>query len=234
MRSGRAVRGWTAAGAEAVGVPSGGPGARRGRRSARPGDEFAGARFPCCRRHSDQMIGTAHYGPRRQRMRALCTDGVGVGQLAGVPGSRTRLTGRWRRPGRVCGVVQRRRTTCRCQRRIAAGVIRDAWRRRGGSNRATAALTARSLQLGPRPGRALLQHGQLMARDDEARHSDDEGAPPCRRPRHHADEHRPECPTAANRLCARWPRQRAGPARNTHVRPRLITTPRPSQAESTH
>jgi len=47
------------------------------------------------------------------------------------------------RPARVFGVVQRRRTRWRCQRRIVAGVIRNPWRRRAGSNRVRAAITAR-------------------------------------------------------------------------------------------
>jgi hypothetical protein len=50
-------------------------------------------------------------------------------------------------PGEMPGVVQRRRTSCRCQRRIVAGVTRNPRRRRAGSRRARAAMTARSLQL---------------------------------------------------------------------------------------
>jgi hypothetical protein len=50
-------------------------------------------------------------------------------------------------PGEMPGVVQRRRTSCRCQRRIVAGVTRNPRRRRAGSRRAGAVMTARSLQL---------------------------------------------------------------------------------------
>ncbi len=51
------------------------------------------------------------------------------------------------RPARMGGVVQRRRTRCRCQRRIVAGVTTNPWRRRAGSSPARVAITARSVQL---------------------------------------------------------------------------------------
>jgi hypothetical protein len=47
----------------------------------------------------------------------------------------------------VLGVVQRRRRRLRCQIRIVAGVIRNPRRRRAGSSRPRAAITARSVQL---------------------------------------------------------------------------------------
>jgi hypothetical protein len=51
------------------------------------------------------------------------------------------------RPERMCGAVERRRTRCRCQRRIVAGVTSSPRRRGAGSSRARAAITARSVQL---------------------------------------------------------------------------------------
>ena len=51
------------------------------------------------------------------------------------------------RPGRTGGVVQRRVTSWRCQRRIVEGVTSSPSRRRAGSSRARAAMTARSVQL---------------------------------------------------------------------------------------
>ena len=49
--------------------------------------------------------------------------------------------------GAVCGVVQRRRTSCRCQRRIVEGVTSSPQRRQAGRSRPRAAITARSVEL---------------------------------------------------------------------------------------
>lgn len=51
------------------------------------------------------------------------------------------------RPGRAGWVVQRRATSCRCQRRIVDGVTSSPRRRRTGSSRVRAAIRARSVQL---------------------------------------------------------------------------------------
>ena len=51
------------------------------------------------------------------------------------------------RPGRADWVVQRRARSCRCQRRIVHGVTSSPSRRRTGSSRLRAAITARSVQL---------------------------------------------------------------------------------------
>ena len=51
------------------------------------------------------------------------------------------------RPARTDRVVQRQRTSCRCQRRIVAGVTTNPRQRRVGSSRPRAAIMARSLQL---------------------------------------------------------------------------------------
>jgi hypothetical protein len=51
------------------------------------------------------------------------------------------------RPGRTGGVVQRRATSWRCQRRIVDGVASIPWRLRTGSGRARAVITPRSVQL---------------------------------------------------------------------------------------
>ena len=49
------------------------------------------------------------------------------------------------RPGRACGMVQRLVTSWRCRRKIVAGVTSRPRRRRVGSSRARAAMTARSI-----------------------------------------------------------------------------------------
>ena len=51
------------------------------------------------------------------------------------------------RPGPAAGLVQRRAMSVRCQRRIVDGVTSRPRRRRAGSSRARAAITARSVQL---------------------------------------------------------------------------------------
>ena len=71
------------------------------------------------------------------------------------------------RPGRAGWVVQRRVTSCRCQRRIVDGVTKSPNRRRTGSSRVRAAITARSVQRYSWTRRASSKDGELVAQDED-------------------------------------------------------------------
>ena len=92
------------------------------------------------------------------------------------------------RPGRAgFVVVQRRAISCRCQRRMVAGVTRSPRRRRTGSSRVSAAIRARSVQfIG---GRASLQHGELVTQDQDLDVFAGVGSSPEHQPAQQLDEH---------------------------------------------
>ena len=114
------------------------------------------------------------------------------------------------RPGRTGGVVQRRVTSCRCQRRMVEGVTISPSRRRAGSSRARAAMRARSAQRHPRPWCAPLQHRELMAQDEDLDVLGGVGADAQHHPAQQLREHQVDQLQRHRRIMSGWLGRRSG------------------------
>ena len=104
------------------------------------------------------------------------------------------------RPGRVGFVVQRRATSWRCQRRIVAGVTSSPRRRRTGSSRVRAAISARSAQRQPWARRASSEHGELVAQDEDLDVLGGVGSGAQHDPAHELGEHQVDQPQRHQRI----------------------------------
>ena len=71
------------------------------------------------------------------------------------------------RPGRTGWVVQRRATSWRCQRRMVAGVTSSPRRRRTGEQSGEGGDQGAVGPAHPRARRASLEHGELVAQDQD-------------------------------------------------------------------
>jgi hypothetical protein len=106
------------------------------------------------------------------------------------------------RPGWAGVVVQRRATSWRCQRRIVPGVMSRPRRRGVGSSRVSAAIRARSDPVHWWAWGASLEHGELVAQDQDLDLPAGVGSSPEHNPAQERGEHLVDQPQRHRRIRA--------------------------------